>query len=356
MAKVEYTEGDYDEERVPKGDDYIAFFAGFRPRDRDTMLPHFYEIDKRDYDRGGEKTGERETRITWLFEVIYPKDFRGSEIPGSAPWKGFKVTKNAQGDAVVQVNRVGQQLVNMVKWCEACGIDWNAALGDALPDTGTISDQMILEALDRALLDCARQGALVVIKTKDDGRIDTKDQNDTCLMPLGVGPKADKVKGIQYDVPDFYGTAGGTLPPGAVEGGAWTDAELDALRKYIREDVKGPLTTGENMLEFKPAGEAMLAQAATQGGDDYEARAKAFAALMAEGGYDAMQPNVLIGLVSVLTGSKAKNYIIDSLAPPQLETAAKCLAGVARALGKEVPDPPLPAGEPELGGDEEIPF
>jgi len=352
MARIEETERTYDEDRVPKGE-YIAFFAGFVPRDRDTMRPQFKEVDEY---KDGQKTGDQIPAVYWHFEVISPAEHRGGDIPGRTPWKGFKVTKNQKGEAIVQVERVGQMLVNMVKWAEACGIDWQEALGDKLPDSGKISDQMLLEAVEQSLLDCARQGALVVVKTTDNGWVDTREQNDTCLMPLGTGPKAKAVEGIEYTVPDFYGTAAG-LPPGAVEAGSWDEGYLGALRGFIRGDLAKLLTAGENVLTLEQArGSRLLAQAAQAG--DYEDRARAFANGMSEGGYDAMDGPTLKRVVLMVTGLEITKgaAIVDALAPLQLEGAVGCLSAIAKGLGKDVPDGPVPPAPPKPGDVEDLPF
>jgi len=354
MAKVEETERTYDEDRVPQGDNYVAFFAGFVPRDRDTMRPQFYEGDKWEH---GQRTDEKETRVVWLFEVIYPAEFKGSEISGSAPWKGFKVTKNAKGEAILQVERVGQMLVNMIKWAETCGMEWGGDLADKLPDAGPITDQMILEAVEQALLDHAREGTLVVIKTNDKGRIDTGNRNDTCLMPLPAGPQAKKVEGIDYTVPDFYGATAG-LPPGAAVAGSWDEGYLDALRAFIRDDLRQRLITGENVLTLDEAKEKrLLGQAAQTGGQDYATRAQVFAQGMAEGGYDAIDGALLKRLVGLVTGLSFKGLsgaIVDALAPPQLESAVSCLSAIVEALGKEVPAIPVPPEPPDI--DDDMPF
>jgi len=344
MAKVQETEGRGDFEHVPQGD-YIAFFAGFVPRDENTMKPRINQFDEW---KDGVKTGGTAPALLWKFEIIHPKEHRGEAPTGKSWWKALRVVQNEKSENVVQVDRVGNLITNIVKWSEHCGIEWAADLGAALPDKGQITDQMIVEALERALLDHAREGALVVIKIGETGYVDTKDHNSDCVMPLPAGPQAKKVEGIKYEVPDFYGDAGMS----GVEAGKWADEDLDAMRGYLRETLQPALITGESVLTIMDAKEReWLAQALSAGGSDYALRAQTFANSMIAAGFDAVDTSLLISLVALVTGAPAKGRIVDSLAPPQLEAAVEHLVVFARALGKEVPD--VPVRDADEG---EIPF
>lgn len=343
MAKVQETESSF--EGVPQGE-YVAFFAGFVPRDEDTMRPRFIEKDEW---KKKVKTGNKIPAVLWNFEVVYPEEHRGEEAPGSTPWKNLKVTQNQAGENVVQVERIGTMIPYLIKWSEVCGVDWAADLS-GLPDKGQITDQMILEALEAALLNHAREGAMVVIKMGERGYVDSS-QSD-CVMPLPAGSAAKKVEGVQYTVPDFYGAGIG----GAVKGGSWAEADLEAMRKHIRDVLHPALTTGGKALTLQEANnKRWLAQAIQTGGADYAQRAGIFAKSMAEGGYDAVETNLLVRVVSMVTGAPVVGRIIDSLAPSQLESAAHCLTDLARALGKEVPDAPTPAA-PKDEWDQDVPF
>ncbi len=349
MAKVQETESS-DFDRVPQGE-YVAFFAGFVPRDEDTMRPRIIEVDEW---KDQQKTGNKTPALLWCFEVIHPAEHKGEGPTGKTPWKALRIIQNEAGENVLQVDRVGNWIANIITWAEVCGVDWKADFEHSLPDEGQITDQMIMEALEVALLAHAREGALVVIKIGDTGYVDTRNNNSTCVMPLPAGPAAKKVEGVEYTVPDFYGDGAFGLPPGAVEGASWTDADLEDMRERIRAVLHPALSAGENVLTLDQAKENRWLAQAVQTGSDYAVRAQTFAQSMAEGGYDAMDTNLLIRVVSIVTGAAVQGKIVDSLAPPQLESAVRCLTDIARALGKEVPDPPAPPEPPDI--DDELPF
>jgi len=344
MAKVQETETTF--EGVPEGE-YIVFFAGFVPRDDETMRPRFIEVDEW---KKRQKTGEKIPAVLWNFEVLYPAEQKGEEATGKTNWKNINVTANPAGENVVQVERIGTMIPYLIKWAEVCGVDWAADLA-SLPDKGQITDQMILETLEVALLAHAREGALVVVKVGERGYVDA--QQSDCVMPLPAGPAAKKVEGVEYTVPDFYGT-GALGVPGAVEGASWTDDDLEAMREHIRTVLHPALSAGESVLTLDQAKENRWLAQAVQTGSDYAVRAQTFAQSMAEGGYDAMDTNLLIRVVSVVTGAPVKGKIVDSLAPPQLDSAVRCLTEIARALGQEVPDLAMPSEPPDI--DDEIPF
>jgi len=350
MAKVQDTESS-DFDRVPKGE-YIAFFAGFVPRDEDTMRPRIIQVDEW---KDNVKTGDKSPAILWSFQIIYPEEHRGEEPTGKTPWKALRVVQNEQNENILQVDRVGSWIANIVRWSEICGVDWQADLGSSLPDAGQITDQMIVEALESALLNHARVGVRVVIKIGESGYVDTKDHNSDCVMPLAAGPAAKKVEGIEYKVPDYYGKAAGGM--GSVEAGSWSDEDLDAMRVHIRQVLHPALITGETVLTLEEAKDKRwLALAISTGGADYALRAQTFADTIADAGFDAVKTNLLIGLISVVTGHPVKERIVDFLAPPQLEAAVEHLTSLARALGKEVPDPPALSQDSPDEDEGEIPF
>jgi len=336
MARVEETETTFD--GIPEGK-YVAFFAGFVPRDEDTMRPRFIEKDEW---KKKQKTGNKIPAVLWSFEVVHPEAFRGEPAPGSTPWKNIKVTQNQKGENVVQVERIGTMIPYLIKWSEVCGVDWTADLS-GLPEKGPITDQMIAEALDAALLNHAREGAMQVLKVGERGYVDSS-QSD-CVMPLPAGPEAKKVEGIVYTVPDFYGVGG--FPAGAVVGGSWAEEDLEAMRQHIRVVLHPALTAGDSILTLEEAKEKRWLAQAMQLGDDYAARALHLAQSMVEGEYDAMETNLLVRVISILTGAPVAGKIVDSLAPPQLEGAVRHLTDMARALGKEVPDAPVPSAPPD---------
>jgi hypothetical protein len=345
MAKVQETESSF--EGVPPGE-YIGFYAGFVPRDEDTMRPRIIEVDEW---KDNQKTGNKMPAILWRFGIVYPEAHAGGEATGKANWKGLRVVQNEAGENILQIDRVGNWIANLIRWSEVCGVDWKADFERSLPDTGAITEQMIVEALDAALLRHAREGVLVVIKVGERGYVDTRDHNSDCVMPLPAGPAAKKVEGVQYTVPDFYGAGMGTVA------GSWSDEGLEAMRTHIRDVLHPALTVGTNVLGLADANERKwLAQAIQSGGADYGQRAAIFAKCMLEGGFDAVETNLLVRVVSMVTGAPVAGKIVDSLAPPQLDSAVRCLADLARALGKEIPDAPMPPAPKDEWGDSEIPF
>lgn len=325
-AGFEETEAGSDFEHLPEGDNYIGFFGGIMPRDPDTGAPMFKERDKRDYKKGGQVVTDSEDRVVrektvhYGFTVIWPEKYGGWTTIGTAPWKGIRVVPQEDGTNKVQVDRVGQWIANVIKWAELCGITWTKERFP-VPDRGEVTDQDLLEILDRSLLERARAGRLLVLKVNESGYLNSRADNH--IMPLAQD-ETHKVEGIPYDVPAHYKQAGGeaVLEPTR----EWSAGDMERGREYLRTKVLPLAQEGEKQLTLQEAQDnEWFTKAMHLGGPEYDERVKIFAELAVEGGYDSVDVNTLARVVTLVTGVQPKERLIDELTPGQLESAVTYL-------------------------------
>jgi len=308
------------EHEGPPAGDYIAYPRGFTPRDEITGRPDWFNRQKwtdgkQVFDESGNPITEK--AVMWSFGILWPVEFRGIDpVVGNTRWKAIKVVKQAGGTNAIQIERKGTLIAWVIKWAEACGVNWMTDL--QLPETGDITDEQLRDAIDKAVLDNARKGRLVHLKINERGYVGGEGDPVTAL----AAHEAERVAGLRpnvdYSIP--YPYKEDFTEQLSLEAG-WSEEVVNSGRAYLRDEIIPAFTAGDNMLMFEVAQNSGWIQMLQERDEPGHSKANQLAVWAKEAGYDAFSVDMLGRTICLITGATPQQRLVDALTNEQLGMA-----------------------------------
>jgi len=150
----------YEDAVLPQGT-YFAQFTGFARKDGEIILREKSSVFT---DDDGAVQSRKVIKLYWQFMVVVGAEASG-EVAGSTAFKGVTIVPTEAGPAP-RFKAPGAYAPNFIIWLDECGLDFVTDLAQPIFDT-PLTNQTILEGLERVLLGKAHEGHIVSIKVEE---------------------------------------------------------------------------------------------------------------------------------------------------------------------------------------------